>query len=129
LIMQISYFDMETESYLYRKVFSETHSNNPDSDHFWNMQKLEEAYRTLGDAESINLHVSRTLDQSYYTALIDTTQRDHDQVVYRHTLGKAIQKQRRSDDGNSESRKWGPEVDKIRLMVANQLWLWKIGGT
>jgi hypothetical protein len=126
--MQISYFDMETESYLYRKVFSEAHSENPDSDHFRNMQKLEEAYQTSGDAESINLHVSRTLDQSYYTALIDTTQRDHDQVVYRHTLGKVTRNQGRPDDGKSESRKWVPEVDKIRLMMVNQLWLWKIGG-
>lgn len=49
------------------------------------------------------LHIRRTLDQSYFLNLKDTSQRDQDQVVYRATQGH----------GNL-----------TRVVMVDQLWLW-----
>lgn len=49
------------------------------------------------------LHIRRTLDQSYFLNLNDTSQRDQDQVVYRATWGH----------GNL-----------TRVVMVDQLWLW-----
>lgn len=49
------------------------------------------------------LHIRRTLDQSYFLNLNDTSQRDQDQVVYRATQGR----------GNLP-----------RIVMVDQLWLW-----
>lgn len=49
------------------------------------------------------LHIRRTLDQSYFLNLKDTSQRDQDQVVYRATKGT----------GNH-----------TRVVMVDQLWLW-----
>lgn len=49
------------------------------------------------------LHIRRTLDQSYFLNLKDTSQRDKDQVVYRATKGR----------GNL-----------ARVVMVDQLWLW-----
>lgn len=49
------------------------------------------------------LHIRRTLDQSYFLHLKDTTQRDRDQVVYRAT----------KKQGNL-----------ARVVMVDQLWLW-----
>jgi hypothetical protein len=119
---------METESYLSRNSFSDAKSKNPDVDHFRYMQKLEDSYRISTAAEYINLHVSRTLDQSYYTALLDTKARDHDQVIYRHTLANNIPKGRQPSDETLESKQWSSDADRVRLLMVHQLWLWRIGG-
>lgn len=50
------------------------------------------------------LHVRRTLDQSYFWTLEDTTARDNDQVVYR---------------GTKRDRYWN-----TRVIMVDQLWLW-----
>jgi len=50
------------------------------------------------------LHIRRTLDQSYYCTLEDTSQRDQDQVIYRATK-------------NSEN---------ARIIMVDQLWMWII---
>lgn len=49
------------------------------------------------------LHIRRTLDQSYFLNLKDTSQRDKDQVVYRATKGRA---------------------NLARVVMVDQLWLW-----
>lgn len=49
------------------------------------------------------LHIRRTLDQSYFMNLKDTSQRDRDQVVYRAT-------------------KW--QGNLARVVMVDQLWLW-----
>lgn len=49
------------------------------------------------------LHIRRTLDQSYFLNLKDTSQRDKDQVVYRAT-------------------KW--QGNLARVVMVDQLWLW-----
>lgn len=50
-----------------------------------------------------SLHIRRTLDQSYFHNLKDTSQRDRDQVVYRAT-------------------KW--QGNLARVVMVDQLWLW-----
>lgn len=50
------------------------------------------------------LHVRRTLDQSYFWTLEDTTARDRDQVVYR---------------GTKKEKHWN-----ARVIMVDQLWLW-----
>lgn len=50
------------------------------------------------------LHIRRTLDQSYFWTLEDTTSRDKDQVVYRGTKG---------------GKNWN-----ARVVMVDQLWLW-----
>jgi hypothetical protein len=50
------------------------------------------------------LHVRRTLDQSYFWTMEDTTSRDRDQVVFRGTKGG--------------------RVYNTRVVMVDQLWLW-----
>lgn len=50
-----------------------------------------------------SLHIRRTLDQSYFLNLNDTSQRDQDQVVYRATRGHG---------------------SLTRVVMVDQLWLW-----
>lgn len=52
------------------------------------------------------VHIRRTLDQSYYWTLKDTSSRDRDQVVYRATK-----------DQNP------------RIVMVDQLWLWILDGS
>ena len=54
--------------------------------------------------ETPPLHIRRTLDQSYFWTLADTTARDRDQVVYRGTKG---------------GKHWN-----ARVVMVDQLWLW-----
>lgn len=54
--------------------------------------------------ETPPLHIRRTLDQSYFWTLEDTTSRDRDQVVYRGTKG---------------GKYWN-----ARIVMVDQLWLW-----
>ena len=56
-----------------------------------------------GKAAETSLHIRRTLDQSYFLNLKDTSQRDRDQVVYRAT-------------------KW--QGNLARVVMVDQLWLW-----
>lgn len=53
------------------------------------------------------LHIRRTLDQSYFLNLKDTSRRDRDQVVYRAT-------------------RLQPDVpgNLTRIVMVDQLWMW-----
>lgn len=57
------------------------------------------------------MHFRRTLDQSYYSTMVDTAARDHDQVIQRY----------------AEKKLSTPEHDRSMLMV-DQCWLWILGG-
>lgn len=53
------------------------------------------------------LHIRRTLDQSYFLNLDDTTRRDRDQVVYRATR-----------------LPWHVPGNLTRVVMVDQLWMW-----
>jgi hypothetical protein len=53
-----------------------------------------------------HLHIRRTLDQSYYWILADTTKRDNSQVVGRAT-----------------------RVAEEKLLMVDQLWMWILDGS
>jgi hypothetical protein len=53
------------------------------------------------------LHIRRTLDQSYFLNLEDTSRRDRDQVVYRATR-----------------LPWHVPGNLPRVVMVDQLWLW-----
>jgi hypothetical protein len=55
------------------------------------------------------LHMRRTLDQSFYNTLSDTSQRDADQVVYRYM-------------------KKHTETHFPAMLMVDQLWLWILNG-
>ncbi|KAF8849052.1 hypothetical protein BDZ45DRAFT_753177 [Acephala macrosclerotiorum] len=57
------------------------------------------------------LHIRRTLDQSYFLTLEDTSVRDKDQVVYRETR---------------EGRSF--HTRNTRVVMVDQLWLWILDG-
>jgi hypothetical protein len=57
------------------------------------------------------VHIRRTLDQSYYWTLKDTSTRDRDQVVYRAT--------------NQEDQ--NPRIP--RVVMVDQLWMWILDGS
>jgi hypothetical protein len=73
---------MESEQYLHR-------NSSAQSDHVRRMHDLISQYEVTSD-----IHVSRTLDQSYYDVMDNTRIRDHDQVVYRYTREKSLRKVR-----------------------------------
>lgn len=58
------------------------------------------------------IHVRRSLDQSYYSTLVNTSARDKDQVVQKYAR-KKLKKQ---------------DADCPMIMV-NQCWLWILGGS
>lgn len=56
--------------------------------------------------DDLPLHIRRTLDQYYFVALDNTSERDKDQVVYRGTTSK---------DSRDFNR---------RVIMVDQLWMW-----
>lgn len=58
-----------------------------------------------------SMHIRRTLDQSYYSTMSDTSARDQDQVTQRYATEK-------SGKGN----------DERPMLMVDQCWLWIIGG-
>jgi hypothetical protein len=116
--------------------------------HFQMMEDMENGYRTHAHASTEDLHVSRTLDQSYYTSLMTTKDRDYDQVIYRYTERKTrIQRKMAenlrshrgdafsvSDDCASLLSAEGIHPDNIKgkatpqLMMVHSIWIWKLGG-
>ena len=112
---------MESEKYLSRE-------KNPVSNHFKKMQRLITEYSITSD-----IHVSRTLDQSYYETMESTTDRDYDQVVYRYTRdNKAWATGQNSafnldhKDGVYDKLPQEEQKTNARILMVNQLWLWKI---
>ncbi|KAI2602644.1 hypothetical protein GGR54DRAFT_491359 [Hypoxylon sp. NC1633] len=126
------YFDMETEAFLDRR-------DKCEDGHMKMMQRLVEAYQHGGTSVE-ELHMACTLDQSYYTSLSDSNDRDRDQVVFRfHSRGQDAAPQRdkgldTANDGTKEpynvpikrarARRKGKSMGKLAMV--SQLWLWKI---
>lgn len=88
-------------------------------------QELFYAFRDSLTGLGRPLHVRRTLDQSHYLMLEDTTKRDRDQVVLRR-------QQRRDGSKN------GPVIDTLdaedlkdedSMVIVDQLWLWVMDDT
>src|SRR5258708_1500886 len=105
LTYKLPYFDRENQDYLDQRYGG---VQLVLTEHFQRMKDLEEKYKTRAHASTEDLHVSRTLDQSYYTSLMTTKERDYDQVVYRYTSWKArvqrnIAKRLRSQRGDTLS--------------------------
>lgn len=79
----------------------------------WEMMDVELDERLLQqglvgkDLKEPSLHIRRTLDQSYFLTLEDTTKRDRDQVVYRET-----------------QLSWTTSMNVTRVVMVDQLWLW-----
>ena len=128
----IPYFDMERDAYLHRKVHLK-------DDHYRMKQQLEDAY-LVGGKDPENLHLSCTLDQSYYLSLKDTSSRDHTQVVFRHTQ-RQEQEKMDTDARKAVRRRGGvePRIQKTdapvsgsghpsrkKLLMVGHLWLWKL---
>lgn len=68
-------------------------------------EKLIKGYlRTFAGWPTPPLHIRRTLDQFFYTDLVETNARDEDQVIFRYTAKNS--------------------PDRIKLFMVDQLWLW-----
>ncbi|KAF2196646.1 ankyrin [Delitschia confertaspora ATCC 74209] len=76
--------------------------------------KLETLFQHyLQPSEGQGIHVTRTLDQYYYSSLADTSRRDVDQVVRRY---------------QDAATRYNSEADGFHMGMVDQLWLWIIDG-
>ncbi|KAI1473225.1 uncharacterized protein F4812DRAFT_412023 [Daldinia caldariorum] len=128
--MVVPYFDVEAlENYISRR-------ENEQSP-FRKRQDLERVYRKFGD-EPEDLHIPYSLDQFYYSFLNDSTDRDKTQVVVKYaelrkkrTKSKSpyklatYQPEETEESETSSNKSKAPQNPKKLLMV-NQMWLWKI---
>jgi hypothetical protein len=139
--VQIPYFHVETKEYLdWKKLRRGILNKEPDNldpderQRFKNLTELEETYQNFRNAQLVYMHVPRTLDESYYVGLDCTRERDDDQVIYRHMKNKAGgdgKKQEGAQEQNtvgvSRYSQTPPKFEN-RILMVNQLWLWKVGG-
>jgi len=117
--------------------------------HFQMMQDMESLYRARAHASTEDLHVSRTLDQSYYTSLMTTKDRDYDQVIYRYTekktkIQRSLAENLRSHRGDTFSMSDSHDCASLlsteainpddikgkatpQLLMVNSIWIWKLG--
>jgi hypothetical protein len=121
--------------------------------HFQTMKDMENGYQSGRAAGPEDLHISRTLDQSYYSSLIDTKVRDYDQVIYRYTERRtkiqhdmvdnthahrgdasSVSDTHSHRDGASLLTADGTnllEDMKVKanpqLLMVNSIWIWKFG--
>lgn len=114
---------METEAFLSR------HEEYKD-EHTLKMNRLEQAYRHGGPPT--DLHLACTLDQSYYTSLSDSSDRDRDQVVFRFFSRDGVPAEETNKPGpygevNERAKEPQPTKKGLsKLLMVSQLWLWKI---
>ena len=73
-------------------------------------ENLLRAY--LHDNQNLAVHVRRTLDQSYYSTLDDTTDRDKSQVVQGHV-----------------KKKLHLEFEACPMLMVDQCWVWILEGS
>lgn len=72
----------------------------------------------FGSGKEPGLHVSRTLDQYYYSSLPDTVRRDADQVVRRYQARKFKEKAERVKERDMNNRKTKAEVAELMHQTA-----------
>ncbi|KAI2784400.1 hypothetical protein F4815DRAFT_441468 [Daldinia loculata] len=128
----IPYFDVEAvEDYINRK------SNK--NDQYKKKRELERLYRYRKPVdEPEDLHIPYSLDQSYYLFLNDSTERDKTQVVVKYA---ELQEKRMKITESESTRTSGPQQSEDdnashgqpetsprvkKLLMVNQMWLWKI---
>lgn len=90
--------------------------------------------------DSKGLHVRRTLDQSHYSMLPSTEERDMDQILLKRgrlATEEYSQDHRRTVDAYEEERLEGLEYQKnihardessLKVVMVDQLWLWMFEG-
>ncbi|KAI1805357.1 hypothetical protein F4811DRAFT_552000 [Daldinia bambusicola] len=128
--MVVPYFDVEAlEDYIGRK-------GNEQSP-FRKRQDLEKAYRKFGD-EPEDLHIPYSLDQFYYSFLNDSTDRDKTQVVvkyaelrrkrneFKSSYKLATCQSEETEENEPSSNQLKPPQNTKKLLMVNQMWLWKI---
>ncbi|KUI74192.1 hypothetical protein VM1G_10037 [Cytospora mali] len=136
--VMMPFFDMETEEYL------EPTKDVEEKEPFKMKQKLEEVYRHGGE-DVEDLHLTRTLDQSYYMSLSDSTDIKN-QVVFRYTKSRSqfgYNSNPSKDNSSSNMMHLGTTETstrenpasvagqpgknrKAKLLMVNQMWLWKL---
>ncbi|OAP54920.1 hypothetical protein AYL99_10620 [Fonsecaea erecta] len=133
----IPFFDMETEMFLDRKNYIK------EDTHCAMKQELENFYRRGGE-DVEDLHLSCTLDQTYYMSINDTVD-IRDQVVYRYTNNLVLAAANKSASPKSSSNggalsepkdtttvqiaqdEISPKsLRRAKIVMVNQLWLWKV---
>lgn len=78
------------------------------------------------------LHVRRTLDQSHYFMLENTSERDRDQVVLRGARQRKEEQEKMADDAPAKdyaAMVAARETEEHPLVMVDQLWLWVVGTT
>ncbi|EXJ84037.1 hypothetical protein A1O3_04704 [Capronia epimyces CBS 606.96] len=108
-------------------VIAITRDDEPENRRLDPERELFHAFRDSFTSFGRPLHIRRTLDQSHYLMLEDTTKRDRDQVVLRRQqgrLGSKVAPVSDSADADAEDLK-----DKDPMVMVDQLWLWVIGDT
>jgi len=99
-LSQLPYFDMETEAYISRNSFDDATAPREKqladglSTSFRQMRNLEDVYLASDD-----IHVARSLDQSYYTGLDNVEAKDLEQVVFRYTSKLQKEEERKIKKG------------------------------
>lgn len=87
---------------------------------FKKLTDLERSYSLSGD-----IHVPRSLDQSYYVGLDsakDTVTQDRDQVIYKY-----MNKQIKCEKPNESRLELDSALKKqAKILTVNQLWLWRL---
>uniref|UniRef100_A0A8H7N886 Uncharacterized protein n=1 Tax=Bionectria ochroleuca TaxID=29856 RepID=A0A8H7N886_BIOOC len=122
----IPYFDAESLDCFLQK--QECSSDNCKKS-FENEETSTKLYNK-SDNSIASFHAPCTLDQSYYLSLDNSSERDQDQVVIKHVERQLKLDRRRTPRG----REIPPEVDRTtattgnpkRLLMVNQMWIWKI---
>jgi hypothetical protein len=104
-------------------------------------EKLMRAY--LHPVKDRCLHIRRTLDQLYYSAIPEATHRTVDQVVVKFARKQQRMKEDREAKRSEKDQEMGGETAKNlgqsesreqrswtppRIMMVNQWWMWKING-
>ena len=129
ILEKMPYLATETEAFLqYREYRKGTRKRDnffrelePYFGFNWNIADKYRAQFTsdpvsAGKRKTCSMHIPQTLDCSYYAAIGNAEQWDSEQFVYRHTSARA---------GTGELL---DKVFKTKVLMVNQLWLWKING-
>ncbi|KAI0384369.1 hypothetical protein F5Y04DRAFT_277740 [Hypomontagnella monticulosa] len=92
-------------------------------------EQLRAAYNR-DDGTAHNLHLSLTLDRSYYTSLLDTSDRDKDQVISRYYSAARKSIKEVKDHHHHRYTKFSPQPlltqEPVKIIWISQLWLWQI---
>ncbi|EXJ78862.1 hypothetical protein A1O1_09264 [Capronia coronata CBS 617.96] len=110
-----------------------TKDNGRDNARLRSERELVYAFRDSITSLGAPLHVRRTLDQSHYLMLEDTTKRDRDQVVLRRQQGRDGSKNSPASTSHDTDAEAETEADDLKdecpMVMVDQMWLWVTGDT